>query len=112
MPDITEEQVYKALGLDAPEVSGATEQEPAVPADPTPNEPSQPQGATEQELADPAPDDADIDGAEINAPAEGPEVDSGKQVQTLEERRTNAARRRQQEREAAVNAAVAAARQE
>ena len=119
MAEITEQQVYEALGL------GAKAQEPADPA-PAASEPAT--GAKAQEPADPAEDQTTpTEGAQTEPPAaaektDDPEEDAadgtqeGKKPLTPEQRRENAAKRRQQEQkaqQAAINQAVqAAVRQE
>ena len=118
MAEITEQQVYEALGL------GAQAQEPAEPAAQT----SEPEGAQAQEPAAPAEDvQQTAEGTQTEPPAvadapDDPEDDAaagaqaGKQPLTPEQRRENAAKRRQQEQQAqqaAINQAVqAAVRQE
>ena len=84
MADITEQQVYEALGL----------------------------GAQAQEPAEPAADRPDTDAADPETEAGAEEGDGGNQPQTPEQRRANAARRRRQEQQAAIDQAVEAARQQ
>lgn len=110
MPEMTEASIYEALGLSVPETAGATEQEPANPAQ-TQQE-AAPTGAKVQEPADPD-TGAELD-QEDNIAGNEPESQPGTEpgAQTVEERRANAARRRQTEQQAAINAAVAAARLE
>lgn len=112
MAEITEQQVYEALGL------GEQVQEPAEPAVQTP--PVEPEeGAKVQEPADPAQaETTPAEGADTDPDAEDPEepdtgtdadAPAGQNPQTPEQRRANAARRRQQERQAAIDQAVQAA---
>lgn len=117
MAEITEQQVYEALGL------GAQGQEPAEPA----AQVSEQEGAQAQEPAAPAEEEQNLPGtqAEPTAAAEAPEepedeaeevAGEGKQPLTPEQRRANAAKRRQREQQAqqaAIDQAVqAAVRQE
>ncbi len=104
--DISEAQVYEALGLEAP-AGGENEPEAAVPAAEPGRGPSA-EGEREQENAEPAAGEEEEESAgggdspanEADAPeAVPPEM-------TPEERRENAARRRREEQQAAVQAAV------
>lgn len=113
MADITEAQIYEALGLQIPE--GAKGQEPAAPA-PQPSKAVTETGAQEQEPAAPASDATNTvqSGADTQEPgavsADNSETgdDAGKDKPPLtdQQRKENAARRRQQEQQAAIDQAV------
>lgn len=83
MRDIDEAKIYEAFGLEIPE--GAREQEPAEPAGDTPE-----------------PDDPETP-VEVKTPAQEQEA------MTMQQRRENAARRRQQEQQEKIDQAVRAA---
>lgn len=112
MVDFTEQQVYEALGV-TPKEEGAQVQEPAAPAAQT--QEAQPgagqegaaQGEKEQEIAAPAPADANPqqDGQAAQRGAQGQEG-KGDAALTEEQRKENAARRRREETQAAVDKAV------
>ena len=109
---ITENSLYEAFGLKAPE------QEPAAPADPTPVQPVQ-EGANEPDPAaqaqdgdepapttEPTPQGAESgqDGPEeLEGPSTG---EDGKPALSEQQRRENAARRRKAEEQARIDAAV------
>ena len=97
MPDISEERIYEALGLKAPD-AGAQEQEAAEPAEDIGTD-----GENEQEVAEPAAEQ------EENEP-ESEETETG-ETMSREERARNAARRRQSEQKKAVEEALAAERE-
>lgn len=104
MPEITEEALYAAFGLEAPASTGGNEQEPAAPA----TEPADRDGGNEQEVAEPAeetgsPEENGAQRAEDNAPQQ--EL-PGNEPMTPEQRRANAARRREQEQREAIDKAV------
>lgn len=99
MPDITEEKIYAALGLEVP--AGEQAQEVADPAQ-GPSNVSTETGEQAQEVADPA----EVDPA---PPAEEtPEEGESQQKEELtpQQRRENAARRRQQEEQERTRQAV------
>lgn len=109
--DMTEEKVYAAFGLEAPEQNPGTGENEQAPADPAP-------------VAEPAGTDTGENEQEPAAPAQEPEIqepdnegdgqESAGQdtAMSQEQRRENAARRRQQEQQAAIDAAVSKALQE
>lgn len=113
MADITEAQIYEALGLQKPE--GAQEQVPAEPA-PQTSPAAQDTDAQEQEPAAPASGAANTvqSGTDTQEPGavSANDADTGndpgqdKQPLTEQQRRENAARRRQQEQQAAIDRAV------
>lgn len=109
---ITENSLYEAFGLKAPE------QEPAAPADPTPaqpvqegaNEPgpaAQAQDGDEPAPAEQTPTNAAESGQEGPEELEGPSTgEDGKPALSEQQRRGNAARRRKAEEQARIDAAV------
>lgn len=109
--DMTEEKVYAAFGLEAPEQNPGTGANEQAPAEPAP-------------VAEPAGTDTGENGQEIAAPAQEPDIQepdhegdgqapAGQEnAMSQEQRRENAARRRQQEQQAAIDAAVSKALQE
>ena len=108
--DMTEEKVYAAFGLEAPEQNPGTGANEQAPADPAP-------------VAEPVGTDTGENGQEAADPAQEPEnqepEDEGdgqpagqEPAMSQEQRRENAARRRQQEQQAAIDAAVSKALQE
>lgn len=125
MPDITEQQVYEALGLPGQDAGqGAQEQPSAETAAQTSPQANTGEGEKAQEVAAPAQENAESvtsgAGTEPTADAEEPEdgqknadadADDDKSPLTPEQRRANAARRRQQEQQAAIDQAVSAALQ-
>lgn len=103
MAEITEAQVYEALGLPVPEGVRAQDiADPAVQTSPAETE----TGAQEQEVADPAPDIVDADPLEAAPQDDGDDAGEDKPPLTEQERKANAARRRQQEMQAAIDQAV------
>lgn len=109
MAGITEEKVYQAFGLEAPQPeSGVQAQEPAEPAAKTDTTPAG-EGAQAQEIAEPADhggEEAIMNTAGGNAGSEPEDNDSDGQPMPPEQRKQFAARRRQQEQQAAIDAAV------
>lgn len=113
MAEITEAQVYEALGLQIPE--GAQGQEVAAPA-PQPSQTVTETGAQGQEVADPASGTVNTDPVvtEIQKPGAvsaddedaGDGAEQDKPPLTEQQRKENAARRRQQELQAAIDQAV------
>ena len=113
MADITEAQVYEALGLPVPE--GVQGQEIADPA-PQPSQAATETGAQGQEIADPAADavstdptgtdDQKLGAVSANDADAGDGSGQDKPPLTEQQRKENAARRRQQEMQAAIDQAV------
>ncbi|MBQ8881698.1 MAG: hypothetical protein IJ030_05975 [Oscillospiraceae bacterium] len=118
MNDYTEQDVYKAFGLESRQepAEGAQVQDVADPAPAASAEPAE--GAQAQDVADPAMTDPHPDTVTPTEPTAGTagqekpddKADSGdgegKKPLTPEQRREFAARRRQQEQQAAIDAAV------
>lgn len=125
MPDITEQQVYEALGLPGQDAGqGAQEQSSAEAASQTSPQADTGEGGKAQEAADPAQEDAESvtsgketePTADAGMPNDGESntdtvADDDKSPLTPEQRRANAARRRQQEQQAAIDQAVSTALQ-
>lgn len=111
MAGVTEEKVYQAFGLEAPQQeSGEQAQEPAAPADQNDATPTA-EGVQAQEVAEPAQTDGEA--VDMNAAGEEPEaMQTGEEPMSVDERRQNAARRRQQEQQAAIQAALTAQSQQ
>lgn len=112
MPPITENSLYEAFGLKAPE------QEPAAPAATAPAEPvlegvnepgpaDQVQDGNEPTPTEQTPADAAESGQEGAQEPEGPSTgEDGKPALSEQQRRENAARRRKAEEQARIDAAV------
>ena len=111
MAGVTEEKVYQAFGLEAPQQeSGAQAQEPAAPADQNDATPTA-EGVQAQEPAEPAQTEGEA--VDMNAAVEGSEdPETQEEPMSVDERRQNAARRRQQEQQAAIQAALTAQSQQ
>ena len=108
MAGITEEKVYQAFGLEAPQSeAGANVQEVAEPADQNDTDPTE-AGAQAQEIADPADTAVDTAPAGKEGPEEGAGSEPSSQEGVMDPKRRGeyAARRRQQEQQAAIDAAL------
>lgn len=109
--DMTEEKVYAAFGLEAPEQNPAPGENEQAPAEPAPvAEPAGTDtGENEQEPAAPA---QEPENQETDHEGDGQAPAGQENAMSQEQRRENAARRRQQEQQAAIDAAVSKALQE
>lgn len=104
MGQITQEQIYAALGVEAPAAENVQEPgEPEVQTDPAAADAGQAAAETPgEQVREDAPADAVEEGADTGAQAP-----ADKPAQSQQERRENAARRRRAEQQAAIDAALA-----